>query len=201
VNYGEVKTQFTALLNRRDITPSLIETFMSLSIQRIQREVRIPPMETVVALETDGTALLSVPGDLLQFISVHTNNTTYADKLTRTDLQTILKWSKISGIPRYYHREAGNLYIGPYPEEGTLVYVHYYQDASALGADSDSNWLTIVAPALLIYGALSYAADYFLDDRKMLFENTFIATKESLDEMAKRDEVENASISPAWSDE
>lgn len=200
MNYGEAKTQFTALLNRRDITASLITTFMDLAIQRIQRELRIPQMEVVTALATDGSATLTVPTDLLEFISVHTNDTSYADKLIRCDLQTILKMSRIPGIPKYYHREATSFYVGPYPEEGTNIYVHYYQDASTLSADTDTNWLTEDAPALLIYGALSYAADYFLDDRKMLFEQTYQDTRDQLEIMAQQDEVENAAVAPCWFD-
>ncbi len=196
--YVDVKNQFMAILNRRDITPSLVDTFMSFGIQRIQREVRVPSMEKVVELLTDGSSRLAVPGDLLQFISVHTNDTVNHNKLTRTDLRTILDQSKIPGVPEFYHREAGYIYLGPYPPENTSVFVHYYADLNTLAADSDTNWATEVAPALLIYAALSEAANYFLDDRKPLFEQTYEQVKQSLLEQAQQDEVENASVRPAF---
>lgn len=196
--YAEVKTQFMGLLNRRDITTTLIDTFMQFAIQRIHTELRVPAMEKVVELTTDGSATLDVPGDLLEVISIHTNDTVNHDKLVRTDLQTILTQSVISGIPKFYHREAGSLYIGPYPEAGTSVYVHYFSDSTSLAADTDLNWLTEVSPMLLIYGALSYASDYFLDDRKVLFEETYKQTRDALRDMALQDEVVNASISPAF---
>lgn len=196
--YIDVKNQFLGLLNRRDITPSLVDTFMKFGIQRIHTELRVPAMEKVVQLTTDGTASLVVPGDLLEFISVHTNDNTNHDKLTRTDLSTILQLSRVPGIPKVYHREAGILYIGPYPPTGTAVYINYFSDSSSLAADTDYNWLTEVTPALLIYAALSYACDYFLDDRKVAFESTYAQTRDNLQLMALQDEVSNASVAPTY---
>lgn len=196
--YLDVKTQFLGLLNRRDITPSLTDTFMQFGIQRIQRELRVPAMETVVQVTTGGTAQVSVPGDLLQVISLHTNDSVYQNKLIRTDLQTILRYSKIPGSPEFYYREGGTFYIGPYPPTGTVVWINYYADVSTLTADTDTNWLTEVAPALLIYAALAYAADYYLDDRKGLFETSYQQIADQLTSMAQQDEVENASVSTAY---
>lgn len=196
--YLDVKTQFLGLLNRRDITPSLTDTFMQFGIQRIQRELRVPAMEKVVQVLTDGTAQISVPGDLLQVISLHTNDAVYQNRLIRTDLQTILRYSKIPGSPELYYREGATFYIGPYPPTGTSVWISYYADVSTLTADTDTNWLTEVAPALLIYAALAYAADYYLDDRKGLFETSYQQIADQLISMAQQDEVENASVSTAY---
>ena len=196
--YVDVKNQFLGLLNRRDITASLTETFMGFAIQRIQREIRIPAMETVLAVQTDGTANFQVPGDLLEIISIHTNDTTSHQKLIRCDLQTILDNSKIFGSPRYYYREGTTISIGPYPASGTNVYLHYYVNADALSADSDTNWMTEVAPTLLIYAALSYSSDYYLDDRKQMFEACYQQIADQLVQMAQQDELQNASISTAY---
>lgn len=196
--YADVKSQFMGILNRRDITPSLVDTFMQFAIQRIHTELRVPAMEKVVELTTDGSSRLNVPGDFLEVISVHTNDDQNGrNKLTRTDLGTILNYSNISGQPKFYHREGGYIYIGPYPPEGTSIFVNYFSDSTSLVADDDLNWLTEVSPVLLIYGALSFAADYFLDDRKILFEETYKTVRDSLSDMAKQDEVANASIRPA----
>jgi len=57
MSYLDVKNQFTALLNRRDLTSTLTTTFLNYGIQRIQRNVRVPAMERVVEMTTGGTAL------------------------------------------------------------------------------------------------------------------------------------------------
>jgi hypothetical protein len=196
--YLDVKTQFLGLLNRRDITPSLVNTFIGYGLQRIQRELRVPAMEKVAVFTTDGTFQVDVPGDYLQAINLYTNTTTQHQRLIRSDTQTVLDYSKTSGTPQYYSRVGGKFYIGPVPASGTQIFIHYYADASALVADTDINWITEVAPTLLVYAALSYAADYFLDDRKQLFEASYIQIAEQLQNMAIQDELENASISSAY---
>jgi hypothetical protein len=196
--YVDVKNQFLGLLNRRDITASLVETFIGFGIQRIQRELRVPAMEKVIAVETDGTATFQLPGDLLEIISLHTNDNVNHKKLIRSDLQTILDYSKIPGYPRYYHREASSITVGPYPPENTLVYMHYYVNADTLTADTDTNWITEIAPTLLVYAALSYACDYFLDDRKQLYEASYQQIADQIQQMALQDELQNASISTAY---
>ena len=46
----------------------------------------------------------------------------------------------------------------------------YYGEIPDLVNDTDSNFVTEIAPDLLVYGALTFAADFFIDDRKDSFE-------------------------------
>ena len=46
------------------------------------------------------------------------------------------------------------------------------QNKTSLTSDSDTNMLTNIASDLLTYTALSYAADYFLDERGAVFEQS-----------------------------
>jgi hypothetical protein len=73
MNYGETKAQFLGLLKRRDITDSLAETFLQQAVSRIQRVLRIPPMEKSVAVVYDGTILtngeIPIPSDYLRLIA------------------------------------------------------------------------------------------------------------------------------------
>lgn len=196
--YVDVKNQFLGLLNRRDITPSLTDTFMGFGVQRIQRELRLPAMEKTIALLTDGTAQFPVPGDFLEAISLYTNDNVNRQRLVRCDLQTILDYGKIPGTPKFYHREDASFTVGPYPPANTSIYIHYHANASTLVADTDSNWITDIAPTLLIYAALSYSSDYYLDDRKQLFEASYLQIAEQLQNMAIQDETANASVASAY---
>lgn len=196
--YLDVKTQFLGLLNRRDITPTLTNTFLNFGVQRIQRELRVPAMEKIAEFICDGTNRVPVPGDYLEALNVYTNSTAEQNRLIKTDMQTILNFQNISGSPRYYTRISGNFHVGPFPAAGTSIFIHYYADTSGLVADTDINWITEVAPTLLVYAALSYASDYFLDDRKQMFEASYIQIAEQIQNMALQDELENASISSAY---
>ena len=64
------------------------------------------------------------------------------------------------------------LKLFPQPTSGT-VSLYYYGTFDALSADSDENILTKVAPDLAIYAGLTFAADFYLDNRAELFEQKF----------------------------
>jgi hypothetical protein len=196
--YGDVKTQFLGLLNRRDITPSVTDTILGYALQRIQRKVRVPAMERIVSVTCDGSSLIPVPGDYLEVISLNTNDQSSQTKLVKSDLQTILTKANYPGNPTVYHRVGPNFHIGPYPPDGTLIWIHYYADAPALSADTDENWITEIAPQLLVYAGLSYACDYFLDDRKGLFEATYLQLEDELEQMGLEDDLINSSIGSSF---
>ena len=195
MQYSDLKNNFTSILNRRDITTSQINLFMQMAIQRIQRNLRVPAMEVTASVSTDGTGNVPVPGDMLEVIAIYANDAINQVKLNRKDLQTAILSSNQIGIPDKYHRNGGNFLIGPVPVAGTTLYINYYQDAGGLSADTDHNWITDAAPDLLIYGALCRAADYFLDDRKQAFEDTYSQIEEDLRQMALQDELINATMS------
>jgi hypothetical protein len=74
MNYGELQAQFEGLLKRRDMTPTQSTTFLQQAIARIQRVLRIPPMEKSVAVVYDGTILtdgeIPIPNDYLRLIAM-----------------------------------------------------------------------------------------------------------------------------------
>ena len=45
MNKGEIRAHFKALLNRSDCTDALADTFLNQALTRIQRILRIPPIE------------------------------------------------------------------------------------------------------------------------------------------------------------
>lgn len=200
--YSDIQTNFQSILNRRDITPSQVSTFIGMAIQRIQRDLRIPAMEAQATFIMSGVdGVISVPTDYLEMIALTFNDQINQKKLARVDFQTAMRLGSIPGIPSSYYRSGGNFLIGPFPPlTGTLCYLSYYQDAGTLSLGTDHNWITDSAPDLLIYGALSYASDFFLDERAAKFEERFNSILSSLQLQAFDDELENASISPAYSD-
>jgi hypothetical protein len=197
--YSDVKTQFTGILNRRDITPSLITTFMNMAIQRIQRNLRVPSMEKYVTVTMDGINPLLVPGDLLELISITAIDSSEAHKLQSTSFEETAQNSLTGGVPMLFYRTGGTYLLGPTPLAGQVLYLHYYADAQALSADTDTNWITEVAPDMLIYGALSYAADYYLDARRDSFEERFVGIMNDLQTMANSELLTGgAAIDPGY---
>ena len=199
--YSDIQTNVQAILNRRDLTPTQLSTFIGFAIQRIQRVLRVPAMEAKTIVTMDGvTGIVQVPGDMLELIALTFNDNVNQKKLVRTDFESAIRLSNIPGIPSSFYRDGGAFLIGPYPNTGTRCYISYYQDASGLMVPTDHNWLTDACPDLLIYGALCYAADYFLDERSATFESRYNQILSDVQIMALQDELSGASISPAYSD-
>jgi len=170
MNKGEIRAHFIALLNRSDCSNALADTFIDQAITRIQRQLRVPAMEkqnTYDVTSATGVATLVMPSDLLEVIELYYDG----NSLTRIPLHEMVQYQKTGelGSPRFFCREQGNIKIHPMPSTGNL-YLNYYAEQDPLASDSDTNMLTNIASDLLTYTALSYAADYFLDERGAIFD-------------------------------
>lgn len=202
MNYGELKAQFEGLLKRRDMTPAQSDTFLQQGISRVQRVLRIPPMEKSVAVTYDGVIFsngeIPLPGDYLRLINISVNDE--AEPLKMADLGTVLSLIKNGpgAVPSRYVRRGGSLVIGPAPRVGDTFRIDYYNEFPSLSAPGDSNFLSVSADDLVIYAALSYAGDWFVDKRAASWEARFQSIKAEIDDMAAQDELINAEVSPAY---
>jgi hypothetical protein len=198
MNYGELKSHFNDLLNRSDITSALTTRFIDQGIARLQRQLRTPMSERVLEVTiTAQTETLTLPSDFLEIISLYHG----AKELERISMRRYrgLSASVQTGSPQYFTRQAEKLFIYPQPTSGTLV-LYYHAELPALSADSDENVLTQSASDLIIYSALTYAADYYLDERATIFENKYLAFLTELQEQANDQELQGGtqSILPSY---
>ncbi len=168
--YGTIRSHFKALLNRTDITNTLADVFIDQGITRVQRTLRVPSMEKqqIYTLTTQTSHIL-LPSDFLEIIEVSCNGSS----LLRVPAgqMTVMKKTNAMGTPDYFTREGASLLL--YPEPATDVVINYYATFTAMTTDADENSLALFAPDLIIYGALSYAADYYLDERGQIFNSKY----------------------------
>ena len=186
MNKGAIRTHFKELLNRSDITDSLADTFISQSITRIERTLRIPPMERRQAITIDAqVSHVVVPNDLLEMIDVYYAFTV----LSRIPLHEMLSMKDVgqTGTPRHFSIQGENLLLYPEPTVGTLT-ISYYGEFTAMTSDSDENALAKTASDIIIYGALGYAADYYLDERAQTFDGKFGQMMTEIQEQANEAE-------------
>jgi hypothetical protein len=168
MNKGALKTQFKNLLNRSDITNDLADTFIDQGIARIQRTLRIPSMEKKQNyIVSASTTFIVLPNDFLEAIDLYYDGRSL-ERIPMKEMQE-LKKNSLNDAPLYFAREQSNFLIYPHPKTGTLS-LNYYGQYADMTLDSDENQLAIVASDLIIYGALTYASDYYLDERSELFE-------------------------------
>lgn len=197
MNYQELQTLFKQRLNRRDITQTLVEGFITHSIQRTQRLLRTPGSENAAIINLiDGEATITIPGDYLKMVNVFVDD---GEPLTRTDLSTVIRASRYPGTPRFYARNRGDLVLGPRPSGASQVTLVYHANFALLSAPADSNWLTEIAPDVIIDGALSKACEHFTDPRKDSFENSYVTAIVDLNTQAQDDELANAQMGNGYS--
>lgn len=192
MNKSQIRSQLLALLNRNDCPDELADTFIEQGLARIQRTLRVPPMEKMQTYTindvTPDTVVL--PEDFLNIKYLYSGHTL----LQYVDIGRLLRQPTGFGDPEMYTRIQGSLKLSPIPYEGTELIMVYYGEIPDLVADSDENFLTVIAPDLLIYGGLSYAADYFVDERKPSFEEAFNRIYQEMTEQAQLTEMDQSSM-------
>ena len=203
MNKAQIREQLKGLMNRNDLTNAQADIFIEQALARIQRTLRVPSMEAEEVLTTNSTNgdTIILPSDFLniKYLYVPKSDGTQ-QMLEYKDVATFLAIPSSVGIPQYYTRIRGELKMKPYPQTGTTVNLIYFSEIPDLVADTDINFLTIIAPDLLTYGALTFAADYFVDDRKPAFEERFGAIYSEVVEQAALVDMDQTSIaiSPAY---
>ena len=192
MNYGEIKADFVSILNRDDITDAQTVSYISKSLSRVHRKLRTPAMEKVyevaaVALDPDYS--FAIPADYLQAISISVDG---GLPLILQDERTFKSRNGETGTPLYYCRIGPRLYIRPYAAADVTMW--YHSDSVTLVDDEDSNVLTDTVPDLVVYGALSSAADFWSDERGQLFEGRFQQILEEIEEQARMAEFAGSSM-------
>jgi hypothetical protein len=206
MNYSDIQAQFLGLLNRRDITTTQAQTFIQMALQRIQRDLRVPAMEkSVVVTIQSGFAGLVIPTDMLELINIiptTTNggvNTTDMKRIEKCDISTALVLAINTGVPQKYARQGGMWILGQRPVLNDTIRMDYYAELAALVNPTDTNVITIIAPDLLVYGALGYAGDFYKDVRTPDWEARFTQIMMALQDMANEDEENGAyAVQPAF---
>lgn len=198
MNYGDIKTHFKDILNRADITDAQTERFLDQGITRIQRQLRTPASErTLETTITSQTATLTLPADFIELISLyHSTN-----ELTRIPMSRYreLSGDVYAGKPLYFARQGAKLYLYPEPSDGTLV-MYYHAEFDPMTNDSDENILAKMASDLIIYAGLTYASDFFMDERSTTFEARYQQFLLELQEQANDQEMNGGTqvINPSY---
>ncbi|MGC3025832.1 phage adaptor protein [Burkholderia sp. DN3021] len=207
MNLAQLRNKFLAILNRNDCTTDLANDFISMAQTRLERTLRVPGMENMsVTTGADPsvapTNAIVIPSDFLSLKYLYAGETLMENK----DLGHFLKIQQDPGFsncthPRYYSRVGASFLIKPTLALGDTATMVYYAAQPQLLVDTDTNFFSNVAADLLIYGALSYATDYFVDDRVQAFESRFTQLYADIEEQGRMTDMEQSSmaISPAYS--
>ena len=170
--YTELKDAVADWLDRSDLT-ARIPDFIALAEARINRELRIRPMEVRSVMTTSaGQKYFNLPGGYLQMrnIQLNTNPTTPLEYITPEMLDR-LYGSNTTGKPRAYTLIGDEIQLSPIPDSGYELEMAFYQNINSLGDGTSGtvtyNWLTQNAPDVLLYGALMEAEPFIKNDERL----------------------------------
>ena len=170
--FTELKDAVADWLDRSDLT-SRIPDFIALAEARINRELRIRPMEVRSTMETtSGQQYFNLPGGYIQMrnIQLNTNPTTPLEYITPEMLDR-LYGSSTTGKPRAYTLIGDEIQLAPIPDSAYTLEMAFYEKFTALGDGTSgtvtNNWLTTNAPDILLYGALMEAEPFIKNDERV----------------------------------
>jgi len=183
-NYTQISAAVTDWLNRDGFSAVVdrVDDFIQASQRRIQRDVRIHPMEVVTPLTvTDGIA--AVPSDYLETKNLVAQSANRAWSLSPATFSQVLQRqvSTSNNQPLVYDVEGGNFYIGAKPVNSETFTLVYYSELEFISASAATNWFSVYAPELILYGAL-HAASIFMKDKELTvtYKKEFDEQKELL---------------------
>ena len=170
--FTELKDAIADWLDRSDLT-ARIPDFIALAEARINRELRIRPMEVRSTMYTTvDQQYFNLPGGYIQMrnIQLNTNPTTPLEYITPEMLDR-LYGSTTTGKPKAYTLIGDEIQLAPIPDSAYQVEMAFYEKFTPLGDGSagtvTSNWLTANAPDVLLYGALMEAEPFIKNDERI----------------------------------
>ena len=170
--FTELKDAVADWLDRSDLTDR-IPDFIALAEARINRELRIRPMEVRSTMYTTvDQQYFNLPGGYIQMrnIQLNTNPTTPLEYITPEMLDR-LYGSSTTGKPRAYTLIGDEIQLAPIPDSAYQLEMAFYEKFTPLGDGSagtvTSNWLTANAPDVLLYGALMEAEPFIKNDERI----------------------------------
>ena len=191
--FTELKDAIADWLDRSDLT-ARIPDFITLAEARLNRDLRIRPMEVRSTMETtSGQQYFNLPGGYIQMrnIQLNTNPTAPLEYITPEMLDR-LYGSSTTGKPRAYSLIGDEIQLAPIPDSDYTVEMAFYEKFTPLGDGTSgtvtTNWLTTNAPDVLLYGALLEAEPFIKNDERIgLWLNAYNGAVKKIQDADARD--------------
>lgn len=171
--YNELKTALANWLGRGDLTATRYEEMISLAEAKLQRVLRTTEMETRNAAFTINAEYVDVPSDFLGVKSFYLNtNPPYPVRYMSDDQINGLFNPNSTGIPKYFTVQAGKFRFAPSPDGTYSASLAYFKRFIPLGttgsATTTTNFVLSSHPDLYLYGALSEAEGFLVNDQRIV---------------------------------
>ncbi len=187
--YSELQATVANYLNRDDLT-ALIPTFITLTENRLNRELRVRAnMVRATTTTTAGQAFYDLPTDLIELRNITYDNNSQSHALRYLSPESVSReyGTVLSGQPRAYTNLGNDLKLTPVPDAAYTISINYYSQLRSLNDSVPTNDVLAEYPSLYLYGSCLEGAIYLNDtDQTNRFGSVF---QKALDDVQRAEEA------------
>lgn len=184
-NYATLQSAIADYLNRQDLT-SQIPMFIQFCEADLNTRLRC--REQIVRAEAiSDNEFVQLPGDWLEAINLQIVDGVSPLRFVTLDEADIIKKAQRYQSVAAYSLMNGAIELVPGPSDNVEIEMVYYGKVPALSNAAPTNWLLTKAPDVYLYGALTHAAPFLLDDQRIAVFGAFYSQRvQSLNEEAAK---------------
>ena len=194
-NYAELKTSIANFLARDDLTDQ-IPNFIQLAEGRMNRELETREQQKrVTATLTSGDEYIALPTDLREIreVKLNTSPITVLDYYSPVGLDQSFGTTS-QGKPSGYSVVGKELKLRPVPDSSYVAEIIYIGNLNSL-SDSATTTLFTRSPDLYLYGSLTEAYTYLLDEqRASVYDSKFTRALEEVKVDEQRSQYGSGSL-------
>ena len=193
--YAELKTSIANFLARDDLTDQ-IPNFIQLAEGRMNRELETREQQKrVTATLTSGDEYIALPTDLREIreVKLNTSPITVLDYYSPVGLDQSFGTTS-QGKPSGYSVVGKELKLRPVPDSSYVAEIIYIGNLNSL-SDSVTTTLFTRSPDLYLYGSLTEAYTYLLDEqRASVYDSKFTRALEEVKVDEQRSQYGSGSL-------
>lgn len=184
-NYSTLQSAIADWLNRQDLTAQ-IPTFIQFCEADLNNRLRC--REQIVRAEaTSNNEFVQLPSDWVEAINLQIVDGQNPLRYVTLDEADIIKHEHRYQRVHAYSLMNGAIELVPEPSDNVDIEMVYYRNIPALSDTNTSNWLLARAPDVYLYGALTHAAPFLLDDQRIqVFGGIYAGRVSALNEEAQK---------------
>jgi hypothetical protein len=184
-NYATLQSAIADYHNRADLTAQ-IQTFIQFCEADLNTRLRSREMIVNATATSDGQ-FVSLPPDWLEAINMMIVGGQSPLRYITPDEADVINKAQTYTSTRFYSMTTGIIELIPPAVDEITIDMVYYGKIPALSVTNTTNWLLTKAPDVYLYGALTHAAPFLMDDQRMpVFSQIYLARVQSLQDESQK---------------
>lgn len=170
-NYATLQSAIADYLNRQDLAAQ-IPLFIQFAEADLNTRLRC--REQIVRADAiSDDEFVQLPPDWLEAINLQIVSGTSPLRFVTLDEADIIKHAQRYQRVMSYSLMNGAIELVPAPTDNVEIEMVYYGKVPALSNASPTNWLLTKSPDVYLYGALTHAAPFLMDDQRVAVFGAF----------------------------